>query len=614
MARKKPAKTIDTAQMVVDAFKSSWNYRENSYHSQWQNWYKLYNSERVLVGYNGITDTFVPMSYGIIESLVSATSGEKPYVEYIPTKFEQEQATEVLNSLYAYYWDLDNWTNKEIQHTRNFFLYGASVKYLYWNIDHPCVELIPLRDFYCDPTATIYSYQSARFMGHRFLTTLEALKEEKMVDPESGELVDKYKNLNDISGTSGTSDMTDKEQKDQWMGSTLTGDERQQQVEVLCHWTLDKVYYVANRKTVIYEEDNYFKQRQQFLGFPNPTGMYPYIVDANDPDESQLYGRSSLQPVLKPQELLNDITNQNTDAVSFVLDPTMELDPMYSSYIDKIKNVTGAVYPFKPGSYKAVDKPLVPSNAFNERVNIKNEIREATAIDQIIRGVTSTGDTTATEIKAQVASAGRRFDMVISQLENGGYYTQAKLVFQMVQLYVTLPVMFRVVGQNGIDWQTFDPAIFKGDYEPRVKLKATLEGEKRKKIRDVKEMYSALLGSPFVNQAQLAKYVLQKGFDLSREEVQPLAVSEQAAAGGSKDNDGDPKELINYKDAPSDIQAQMEEAAGYTPSVTHQDAMDTTDLQNAAEQAKALGTIAPEGMAPPGLGVEPQAVGVADEA
>lgn len=421
-------------------------------------------------------------------------------------------------------------------------------------------------------------------------------------------MVPKYKNLGKLTGAAGEGEQTDKEQKDNWMGSTLSGEERKQQVEVLCHWTLDKVYYIGNRSQVIYESDNYFKQRQQFLDNPNPTGMYPYIVDANDPDESQLYGRSSLQPVLKPQELLNDITNQNTDAVSFVLDPTMELDPMYATYIDKIKNVTGAVYPFKPGSYKAVEKPVVPSNAFNERVNIKNEIREATAIDQIIRGVTSTGDTTATEIKAQVASAGRRFDMVISQLENGGYYTQAKLVFQMIQLYVTQPTMLRVIGQKGINWQAFDPELFKGDYEPRVKLKATLEGEKKKKIRDIKEMYAALIGSPFVNQAHLTKFVIEEGFDLESDEAQTLVkTDEEMSHQQPGKTDGDPKELINYKDAPPDIQAQMEEAAGYEPSAIHGDTMDSASMTAAAEQATALGTVAPEGMVPPGVGLPPQA-------
>lgn len=605
-------KTNDVVEMVVNGFSSSWKYRESSYHRSWQDWYKLYNSERVLVGYNGISDTFVPMAYGIIESLVSATSGEKPLVEYVPTRWDQNEETGVLNSLYSYYWDVDNWTNKEIQHARNYFLLGTSVKHYYWDIDHPCMNVIPLRDFFCDPTATIYNYQKARFMGHRFLSSLEDLKAEKVVDPASGELIDKYKNLEKLSGTSGSGEQTDKEQKDQWMGSTLSGPERKAQIEVIVYETLENVYYVANRQEVIYESENHFKVRQQFLGAANPTGMYSYVIDANDADESQLYGRSSLQPVLKPQELLNDVTNQSIDAVSWVLDPVMELDPMYASYMDKLKNVTGAILPFKPGSYSAVNKPQIPQGAFSERVNIKNEIREATAIDQIIRGVSSTGDTTATEIKAQVANAGRRFDMVVSQLENGGYYQQAKIVFQMVQMYVTQATMFRVVGEKGIDWQKFDPNMFRGDYEPRVKLKATLEREKQMKMRDLKEFYTAMLGNPFVKQDQLTKLIISKGFNLEPDEVESLINNQAEPA--PEDRGKSPEEIALSavgkaygKGAAPDIEAQLEHMAGLQPSDAHPHTAETSMLEAGAAQATALGTALPEGVVAPGVGVAPSA-------
>lgn len=611
MATKKNKKTSepDLVAQVVAGFTSSWNYRESSFHTQWQDMYKLYNSERVHVSYNGISDTFVPLSYSTIETMVSATSGEKPLVEYIPTKYEQNTNTEVLNALFSYYWDMDGWTNKFIQHSRNLFLYGTSVIYTYWDIDHPVARNIPLRDFFIDPSATILNYQNARYMGYRFLADKEELKNEKVVDPETGELVPKYKNLDKLDTNYEAGDQTDKQEKDTMMGSTLDKNAQKNQIEVLCYWTKDQVVYVGNRDQVIYESENYYKQRQQFLGYENPTGMYPFVIDANAPDESLLYGRSVLQPIAKSQELLNDITNQNIDAVSWALDPVMELDPQYASYIDKIANVTGAVYPFKPGSYQAVNKPTIPSNAFNERVNIKNEIRETTAVDQILKGTSSSGDTTATEVKAQIASAGRRFDLILSSMENGGYYQFAKLVFQLIQLYVTTPTIMRVVGEKGVDWQLFNPEQFKGDYEPRIKLQASLMQERNKKMRDLKEMYSAMLGSPFVNQQNLTRLIVKKAFDLEPDEVDGLVYTEEEMAKmSSKPKDEtDPKELINYKDVPPDVKRQMEEAAGYQPSAMHDHSLDSLTMEEAAKQATALGTVAPTGMMPDGLGMAPQA-------
>lgn len=607
----KQEKPEDIVNKIVNDYGASWSYQSGAWHQEWKNMYRLYNSERINVSYQGISDTFVPMAYSTIETLVSGTSGDKPAVEYVPTKYEQNANTEVLNGMFSFYWDVDNWTNKLVIHNRNYFLYGTGVMFLYWNIDHPCLENIALRDFFIDPTVTAINYQNASFMGHRFLASKSKLKSELILDPSTGELVPKYKNLDKIEGGMADGEQTEKQEQDMFMGSTVNEKNGDDQLEVICYWTLEKVYYVGNRQQIIYESDNFFKQRQQFLGVKNPTGMYPYILDAASATESQLYGRSALQPIAKPQELLNDLTNQNIDAASWALDPLMELDPQYQAYLDKIKNVTGAVYPFKPGSLKAVQKPVIPSAVFNERTNIKNEMREATAVDQVLKGVGANGETTATEIKAQVASAGKRFGLVISEMENGGYYRLAKIVFQMMKMYVTAPTMMRVIGKKGVDWQLFDPKQFDGDYEPRVKLKSTIDNDRLRTMRNVKELYTALLGSPFVDQHQLTRLVLQRGFDLEPDEVDPLIVSpeklaEAADKGGDSKNNSDPKELLNYKDAPPDIKMQMEAAAGYEPSVTHEGAMESIAATQMSDQVIGMETALPGEGSP--MGVAPTAM------
>lgn len=604
-------KPQDTVAEVVAGFTSSWNYCSGAYHSTWKDMDDLYNSRRVSVGYNGISDTFVPMSFSTVETLVSATAGDKPFVKYIATKPEQNTNTEVLNGLFSYYWDLDQWTNKKVMSVRQMFKIGTTIEYYYWDIDHPAMKLIPVRDFYCDPTATILNYQDASYMGYRFLADKKTLADEKIIDIDEnsktyGQLIPKYKNLDKLDTNYEVGDPTDKQEKDTHMGTTLDKNAQENQIEVLCHWTKDKVVYVGNRQEIIYESTNYFKERQQFLGWQNPTGMYPFIIDVNLPDESLLYGKSVLESIAKPQELLNDLTNQNVDAVSWALDPVMELDPMYASYMDKIKNVTGAVYPFKPGSFSAVNKPQIPSNAFNERTNIKNEIRETTAVDEILKGVQTPSRTTATEIKAQVASAGRRFDLVVAQLENGGYYQMAKLVFQMVRMYVTAPTMYRVIGKDGVDWKTFDPEQFNGDYEPRIKLKATLEQEKNSKMRNLKEMYTALLGNPLVNQQGMTRLIIEKAFELDPDEIDDLVLPEGQAPAGSDGKDGkstdqSPKELINYKDAPPDVQAQMEAAAGYQPSATHEGNIESMATKQMADQVTNSMTALPMPGSPAGV-------------
>jgi hypothetical protein len=599
LSKKQQADWVDK---VVRDYKSSANYIETYYKSMWTDMRKLYNSERVLVGYNGISDTFVPMAYSTVESLVASTAGDKPLVEYVPTRPDQATNTEVLNNLYSYYWDLDGWTLKTIAHSRGLYKLGSACMQAYWDIDHPVIVNIPIDDWFCDPTTTFFNYQRAGYMGHRFLAKKSALKDEKIVDPVSGELVDKYMNLNKL-GERGDEDDTSKEEEDMHRGSTLDKEAQADEVEVLCYGTLDEVIYIGNRAEVIYYDTNPFKARQQFLGVDNPRGMYNYIFDAYTPEDNQLYGRSVLQPILKPQELLNDLTNQNIDAVSWSLDPEMELDPMYSDYLDKISSATGNVYPFKPGSYVPVQKLPIPSSVFNERTNIKNEIREATAIDELTRGTNYSHRTTATEAKIQMQQSSKRFDLAVSALENGGYYQMAKLVYQLIQHYVTTPTMFRVVGKNGVDWQTFDPSQFKGDYEPRVKLKVTLENEKDMKTRDIKEMFSAMVGNPFVDEAALTKFVIAKGFNLEPDEASTLvkppeqiAQDQQGQTAPAGKAPKSPEEIAlegiakaygNPNTAP-DIKADVERLAGFTPSATHDTGMTSHLLTNMDSQHAAL--------------------------
>lgn len=599
LSKKQQAEWVEK---VTKDYKSSATYIQTYYKSMWKDMKKLYNSERVLVGYNGISDTFVPMAYSTVEALVASTAGDKPLIAYEPTKPEQNTNTEVLNKLFSYYWDIDGWTLKTIQHSRALFKLGSSVMYGYWNIDHPCIDNIPLDDWFCDPTTTFFNYQKANYMGHRFLARKSVLEKEQMIDPESGELVSKYMNLKKLSDRN-DEDQTSKEAEDTHQGSVLDKEAQEDEIECIVYYTLDDYIIVGNRQEVIYYDTNPFKARQQYLGYENPTGYYPYMFDAYTPDDNQLYGRSVLQPILKPQELLNDLTNQNIDAVTWSLDPEMELDPLYSDYLDKIESAAGNVYPFKPGSYTPVQKLPIPSSVFNERSNIKNEIREATAIDELIKGSITSQRTTATEAKIQTAQAGKRFDLAVSALENGGYYQMAKLVFQLIQHYVTQPVMFKVVGKGGADWQQFDPEQFKGDYEPRVKLKVTLDNEKDMKTRDIKEMYTALLGSPYIDQQELEKLALTKGFNLEPDEANMLMKKpEQLQQDAQNAKEGKPEkppktpqeialEGIAKKygaNAPNDIDAQLEEMAGLEPSVMHETNMTSHLLENLSTQHNAL--------------------------
>lgn len=514
---------------VLQDFDKSWEYAQSSWHKRWEDNYKLYNNNRIKYGYEGITDTFVPMAFSTVETLTSALFGSKPRFDYLPPQERQDQKTDILNALLDFYWDCDQWSLKTINTGRNMFKLGTAVDYFVWDVDKPRLINVPIRDFFIDPTAT--SLEDARYCGRRYLTTLEDLKSFEIVDLEAEPDADgnypmkkKYKNLDKVAADNGSKgENTDKQEKDMWYGSTVNGKD---QVEVIEYWTLDRVISVANRTAVIEDETNYFKQKDEQNGAEYPEGLLPF-ADARDyVDESLFYAKGEIDIIADQQELLNDQTNQRNDAITYALNQMYTLDPKYADQINEVENLPGAVYPFEAGALQPIQKGVIPADSFNESLNLKNEIRETTGSNEVVKGASNqSGDPTATEINAQIAGAGQRLSLKVTQIENGYFYRMAKIIFRMVQLYVTEPMMVRIVGKDGARWEMFDPSEFDGEYEPRIQLEARLQNEKQQDANNAKELLAAFLGDPDIDQRELKKMVLAKSFELDPDEVDLLVAN-----------------------------------------------------------------------------------------
>lgn len=524
-SKKTDAKHAEVVSKCLKWFKNSWDYAQSNYHETWDDNWKLYNNERVDIGYEGITNTFVPMTFSTVETMVGALAGGKPSFDFVPTRPDQETDTKVLNSLLDYYWDADQWNLKVIHWIRSSIAMGTGVMYIYWDIDRPRIINVPLRDFIFDPRFSDIELAEREdgYAGRRYLTTISALKTYEIVNPETGETEPRFKNLERIpeSGHSTKGEETDKERKEMFLGSTLQNAE-EEQVEVLEFWTNDEVYSIANRKVCIETAENPYKAQLRLSGDKNPRGIIPFIPQRNYSDQSLFYGKSEIEPIRQQQELLNDLSNQNTDAITYALNPMWTLDPIYAEWTDKIESLPGAVYPFRPGALTPIQMPRIPTDAFNERMNIKNEIRETTATDQIVKGVSQPHRATATEVVTQVSQAGQRFNIKVTQIENEGFHRLARLVLQMVKLFVDEPTMVRVVGADGVRWEEFDPQMFEGEYEPRVQLETSVNSNKAAETQKYQELYVAMLDNENIKKDELTKLMLEKVFELDPDEASKL--------------------------------------------------------------------------------------------
>ena len=480
------------------------------------------------------------MVFSTIETLASALFGTKPKFSYLPPQTKPDQKTDILNALLDFYWDKDKWSIKVINTGKAMLKLGTAVDYFCWENDHPVMINVPIRDFFIDPTAS--SLETARFMGRRFLTTKEELEGFEVVDFDkpipvldelgmpTGEveygMKKKYSNLDKVSeGSQG--EPTDKQEKDMWYGSTVTEPEKNQ-IEVIEYWTEDRVISVANRCVVIEDTENWYKAKAKANGAQYAKGLMPFADCRDYVDESLFYAKGEIDFIGDQQELLNDITNQNIDSITFTLNQMYTLDPAYAHLLNEIENLPGAVYPVAADALQPIQQRPIPPDAFKERLNIKNSIRETTASNEVVKGVGAEGaKTTATEINAQIAGAGQRINLKVTQIENGYFHRVAQIVFEMIKLYVTEPMMVRIVGKDGAKWEEFNPAEFQGEYEPRVQLDITIENKKREQAAQAKELLGAFLNDPEINQPELKKLVLSRAFDLDPDEVQTLVQTPQ---------------------------------------------------------------------------------------
>ena len=520
MAKSKKKQHDEIVKECVDKFKASWGYAESNYHTKWENAWKLYNSQRVHRSYEGVTDTFVPMVFSTIETMVAALGNGRPNFDFEPQYHWQESDTKALNALVDNYWDIDGWDAKIVGAIRQMLITGTAPLFFYWDIDKPRMIDFSPRDLIVDPCAT--SPDNWSYAGRRYLTSMKELESYEVVDPDTGEVGPRFSNLkNVVSSSDRTEEETDKQRKEMLLGSTNPNED--DTVEVLEIWTHDRVYSVANRSVLIEDIENPYKVQARLNCEDNPRGIIPFVVLRNYTDQSLFYGMGEIEPIKKPQELLNDLTNQYVDAITHQLNPMWTLDPDQISWIDKVESVPGRVYPFKKGVLEPITPPVISQNAFSERLNIKNEIREASAVDQVVKGVAATSAATATEVKAQLNQAGQRIEIKAKLLEKDGFLQMGRLLFRMIRLFVTEEQMVRVNTNQGKQFISFDPERFYGEYIPSVQLEITKEANALQSQTAAKETYLALIQDPTNNLKEIKIRLLPKMFPgLDAEDVMAI--------------------------------------------------------------------------------------------
>lgn len=528
--------------IVMGDFKLARDYIKNNYQSDWNDYWKCYNNIRTRRGYEGISDDFVPETFTIIESVKANIAGGKPKWTFVPMREEQKQDTDVLNQLMDFYWDQNRMVQKTQNWVQDMLIYGNGILMVAWENEMPKISNIPLADFFVDPTATHLNNPEeegyAKYAGYRYLTDRDSLRKKKIIDPDTGNDTDYYKNIDQIEDYSADWDKLDKEQKESISGSTLGEEAIKRQVECIVYYTKKKKIVVANRKTIIYEGKNPYQRakstkkvttivndqpQEHEVEIPEIKPFLPFCILRNYVDGSLFYAKGDVSVIIDRQETLNDISNQKQDNITYVLNNMWQIDPQFSHLAEQIESVPGAVYPIPKGALTAIEKQVVTSEADVEIQRVRDEMRRATAADEVVQGASQEkGRITATEVQAQINQASQRFATKINTLESEGYAQLGRILFKMTQIFVTQEMAVRIIGPDGTSWKDYDPTDYTGEYEPKVSLESTQKVVKAEEGQKYLQVHQTYADSPLINQKEFARVYLEKVLDLPEERIKAL--------------------------------------------------------------------------------------------
>lgn len=547
-----PASTPEpstTLNKVLKKYRASRKYTEGAFWDTWIDCWKLYNNQRIAIGYDGNTDVFIPETYTEIQGIKAHLINGDLEVEFLPTHPEQTGDVQTLQDLFNYAWMKDSMSQKIDSTITEYLVTGNCYIWSYVGLNGlPCQKVVSAKDCFFDPQIIDYDQLCDQgYAGYRYLTTLDALKAETVPNAEYDESdkkstasVPRYKNLDQVGQyNDDDSDLTAKQEREEMLqGSTL--EDHEDEVECIVYYDKDKMITIANRTVVIEEVDNPFQRKAKTInsvddqGQPVPFQMpeiKPFIPVApfrNLVDANLWYARGDVEIIAESQERLNDVQSQKSDNLTYQLNRMWALDPAYAQKIDEIQSIPGAVFTIPPGALEQIPTQPIGADADIEIARIKSEMQAASGSNEAMTGTLQTsGRQSAYQINQSLVAMGARFQVKIKNLENEAFKILVSNMWKIMQIYIDKEIPIRVMGPQGSSWAAYNPGLYLGDYDVDVKLGATAETIKETQRQQMMQFYLLASKQPFVDQQGLFQIAGTEIFNLPKRDVQALIMPPQ---------------------------------------------------------------------------------------
>lgn len=414
--------------------------------------------------------------------------------------------------------------------------------------DRPYVERVSPFDMYVDPEATCTT--DAKWIAQRTVRTLEDVRKDKRYRPGVRKSVKGDTTIN---------------------SEYLHPEERKRRGSDIDRVTVWEYYDLVNGSLCVFAEgsDDYLIDPQAMpYSFGSP---YEYVPNYLVPDE--FYGMGDLEQLECIQQELNktrsQMMNHRKKYSRKYMARTAALSPEGRENLasDEDNVIVEIIDDNQPFSEIIAPVPLSPMSAdlYQYSDIMLADIDRISGVNEYARGAIPETRRTATEASIISDAANSRAEDKLGKVESV-VSNVARKVVQLAQQYLTGEQVARVVGQDGAKlWVPFDNEDIQGEFDFEVEAGSTApinEQQRRQTAVQMLQVLGPLMGQ-VLDPAAIAQYVLRDGFGIKNTQRFMMPPPDPNA---HPDPHIKIDEVINYKDAPPDVQRQMEYLAGLVPS------------------------------------------------
>jgi len=503
MSKKKQPKQIDENQYVIDTITSRFGIAKEAQTQIFTNFTKYYDYYTAVLDSekkNNYRSTLkVPYIKQIVDTILPRLVSSKPKINVLPVEDTDIGDAQAMEKFVDWQWEKLRLYQKIKQWVKTALIYGVGILKLGWDYDEevadedkPWVELVSNYDVFKSPNTSTLDGEWVIFKQERDLAEVKKNK--------------KYINLDKLEGLVGIDSDTNKNKELSSRGLSAPKKDGRKKVVLYEYYGKlslkedeeEKDYFVvlANNEVVL---------RIAPLDEVSPCGI-PFVALFDDPMPLDFWATGEVQPLMALQDELDTLRRQRLDNRNLIIN--------HMWLVNKDGGVNWDDFVSRPGGIiECADinavKPLpvndTSGSSVQEESIVKQDMDRTSGIFpgmmgqmQLPPGVGSGDVFTQTKggFLAAIEQAGTKLQYKLDNLDDAIRELGQKLL-KLDAAYIDKEQIIRIVGKNGVKFETIKPEILKKEYDLRIEGGTTQPKNREATIRK----YAMALNSfaPFTN-------------------------------------------------------------------------------------------------------------------